>query len=81
MLSEIAEKANIGRKIGALYDTARTIIRARKMDERIKKSLLKSKITGKFIVKNARTKDLKNIEKKWNVYLPFNKADLEAYKE
>src|SRR3989338_354947 len=81
LLSEIAKKANIGRKIGALYDTARTIIRARKMDERIKKSLLKSKITGKFIVKNARTKDLKNIEKKWNVYLPFNKADLEAYKE
>ena len=81
LLSQIARKENVGRKIGALYDAARTIIRVRKMDKRIKKSLLKSKIDNKFIVKNARTRDLKDIEKIWNVYLPFNKADLEAYKE
>ena len=81
LLSQIARKENVGRKIGALYDAARTIIRVRKMDKRIKKSLLKSKIDNKFIVKNARTRDLKDIEKMWNVYLPFNKADLEAYKE
>ena len=81
LLSEIAKKANIGRKIGALYDAARTIIRVRKMDERTRKSLLKSKIDNKFIVKNARTKDLKHIENIWKVYLPFNTADLEAYKE
>ena len=80
-LSQIARKENAGRKIGALYDAARTIIRVRKMDERTRKSLLKSKIDNKFIVKNARTRDLKDIEKIWNVYLPFNKADLEAYKE
>ncbi|MEK6946125.1 MAG: hypothetical protein AABX32_00810 [Nanoarchaeota archaeon] len=81
LLSETAKKENVGRKIGALYDAARIIIRIRRMDERTRKSLLKSRIDSKFIVKNARTKDLKNIEKKWNVYLPFNKADLEAYKE
>jgi hypothetical protein len=81
LLSELAKKENVGRKIGALYDTARTIIRARRMDERTRKSLLKSEVDSKFIIKNARTKDLNHIEKVWNVYLPFNKADLEAYKE
>ena len=81
LLSELAKKKNVGRKIGALYDAARTIIRARKMDERTRKSLLKSEVDSKFIIKNARTKDLNHIEKTWNVYLPFNKADLEAYKE
>jgi hypothetical protein len=81
LLSQIAKKEKIGRKIGALYDAARIIIRVRRMDERIRKSLLKSKIHNKFIVKNARTKDLKYIEKIWNVYLPFNKADLGVYKE
>ena len=81
LLCELAKKANAGRKIGALYDAARTIIRVRRIDERTRKSLLKSKIKDKFIVKNARTKDLKQIENTWNIYLPFNKADLEAYKE
>jgi len=81
LLSEIAKKENVGRKIGALYDAAKTTIRVRRMDERTRKSLLKSKIDDKFIIKYARTKDLQHIEKIWNVYLPFNKADLEAYKE
>ena len=80
-LARIARKESVGRKIGALYDAARTIIRVKRMDKRARKALLKSKVEGKFIVKNARTKDLKDIEKAWNVYLPFNNADLEAYKE
>ena len=80
-LSQIARKELIGRKIGALYDAARTVIRVRKMDKKTRKALLRSNIDNNFIVKNARTKDLKQIEKEWNVYLPFNKADLEAYKE
>lgn len=81
LLSELSKKENVGRKIGALYDAARTVIRVRRMDERIRRSLLKSRIGNKFIVKNARTKDLNNIEKIWNICLPFNKADLEAYRE
>ncbi|MBI2649956.1 hypothetical protein HYX04_01440 [Candidatus Woesearchaeota archaeon] len=80
-LSQIARKELIGRKIGALYDTARTIIRVRKMDKKTRKALLRSNIDSRFIVKNARTRDLKQIESIWKVYLPFNKADLEAYKE
>lgn len=80
-LSQIARKELIARKVGALYDAAKSIIRVRHMDKRIKKALLNGKIDNKYIVKNARTRDLTHIEKQWNVYLPFNKADLEAYKE
>ena len=80
-LSQIARKENVGRKIGALYDAARTIIRVKRMDKKTRKALLNSKIENKFIVKNARTRDLRQIENVWKVYLPFNNADLEAYKE
>lgn len=80
-LSKIARNEHIGRKIGALYDVARTVIRVRKMDKKTRKALLRSKVDDKFIVKYARTKDLNHIEKDWKIYLPFNEADLEAYKE
>lgn len=80
-LSKIARNEHVGRKIGALYDAARTVIRVRKMDKKTRKALLRSKVDDKFIVKYARTNDLNYIEEEWKVYLPFNKADLEAYKE
>ena len=80
-LSEIARKELVGRKIGALYDAAKTMVRVKRMDKKTRKALLNSRIENKHIVKYARTKDLQQIEKEWKVYLPFNKADLEAYKE
>lgn len=81
MLSQTARKEGVGRKTGALYDAARTIIRVKRMDKKIRKALLNSKIDNKYMVKGARTRDLKDIEAEWRVYLPFNKADLGAYKE
>lgn len=80
-LGQIARKEFVGRKIGALYDAAKSVIRVKRMDDRTRNALLNTKIDDKFIVKNAKTRDLTQIEKEWNVYLPFNKADLEAYKE
>ena len=80
-LNQIARKEMIGRKIGALYDAARAIIRVKRMGKKTRKALLNSEIEDKFIVKNARTKNLNHIEDEWRVHLPFNKADLEAYKE
>lgn len=79
-LSQTARKEHIGRKIGALYDAARTVIRVRRMDKKTRKALLSNKVDNKFIVEYARTKDLAQIEKEWKVCLPFNKADLEAHK-
>lgn len=80
-LSQIAGKELVGRKVGALYDAAKSIIRVKRMDARTRKSLLRGKVDNKYVVKNAKTKDLTHIEKQWDVYLPFNRADLEAYKE
>ena len=51
------------------------------MDIRTKKALLKGKLKDKYIIKRIKSTDFKDIEKKWNVFIPFNKADLEVYKE
>jgi len=79
-LKHFADKYKIGKKVGGLYDIARTVMRVKRMDKRTKKSLLKSKGSS-YIIKYAKTKDFKDIEKKWKVKIPFNKADLEKYKE
>ncbi|MBW2966545.1 hypothetical protein KY342_05565 [Candidatus Woesearchaeota archaeon] len=81
LINKLSKKENIGRKIGALYDIARKSFRVKRMDERTRKSLLKSKVDGKYIIDRIKSKDFKNIEKIWKVYIPFNKADLEVYKE
>ena len=79
-LKEFADKYKIGRQVGALYDVAKKTIRVRRMDERTRKSLLKSK-GEKFIIKNFKSKSFTDIEKKWKVFIPFNKQDLEIYEE
>ncbi len=79
-LRYFAKKYNLERKIGALYDVAKETIRVRRMDERTRKSLMNSKGTG-YIIKNLKSKSFIHIEKRWNVYIPFNKSDLEVYKE
>ena len=76
-----AKKYNIMRKVGALYEISRLWIKTRKMDERTRKSLLKGKDKEKFIIKPLKSKDFKDIEKKWRIYIPFNKSDLMRYKE
>ena len=80
-LNYYAHKEGLGRNIGALYDVARKVIKVRKIDKRVKNSLLKSKVKSKFIIPLIKSKDLKDIEDEWNVYIPFNKSDLEVYKE
>lgn len=79
-LRYFAKKYNLERKIGALYDVAKEIIRVRRMDEKTRKCLMNSKGTG-YIIENLKSKSFIHIEKRWNVYIPFNKSDLEVYKE
>ena len=81
MLLKFAKKENITRKIGALYDVARTAIKTKKMDKRTRKALLKGEIGDKYVGMRIKSNDFKDIEKEWNVFMPFNKADLEVYKE
>jgi len=80
-LLEFAKKEKITRKVGALYDTARTTIKVRRMDKRTRNALLKGNIKDKFVIKKIRSDNFKEIEKEWKVFIPFNKADLEVYKE
>ncbi|MBS3097995.1 hypothetical protein J4209_04335 [Candidatus Woesearchaeota archaeon] len=80
-LLKFAKREGITRKIGALYNVARTAIRVKRMDQRTRKALLKGGIKDKYIIKKIRSNDFKYIEREWNVFIPFNKADLEAYKE
>ncbi|MDD4878308.1 MAG: hypothetical protein PHO02_04710 [Candidatus Nanoarchaeia archaeon] len=80
LLSKLADKP-LKRKICALYGVAKTILKVRKMPERFKKSAVpckKDKYT--YIARKIGSKDFKQIEKAWKVYIPLNKADLEEYK-
>jgi len=80
-LREYAEKEKVGRKVGALYDVAKTKLKVRKMDKRIRKSLLKSKVDSKYMVDLFKSKNFQEIEKEWRVFIPLNRADLGAYDE
>lgn len=81
LLSKLAREEKLERFVGALYDATRTIIKVRKMDKRIRNKLLNGNVRKKHLLLNAKSKDLKEIEKRWRVYLPLNKADLMMYKE
>lgn len=80
-LYKYAIKYNVADKVGALYDVARQIMRVKKIDERTRKALIRHKSGDKNIIDNIKSKDFKDIEKKWSVYVPFNKADLGEYKK
>ncbi len=80
LLYHYAKKYNVRRKVGALYDTARTAVKTRRMDERIRKRLKKGG-EGRFMVRNMKSDDFIDIQKEWKVYVPLNKADLHRYKE
>jgi len=81
LLYRLAKEKGIRKKVGALYDTARRIIKIRKMDNRIYNKLLQAKEKERYVVKGLKSGDYKDIEKKWKVHIPFNRADLMRYKE
>ncbi|MDI6720760.1 MAG: hypothetical protein QMD85_00105 [Candidatus Aenigmarchaeota archaeon] len=76
-----AKKSGARRRVGALYDLSRQIMRVRKMDRRIERRLLEAKEEDMFMVTGIRTRDFLAIEKKWRVYVPFTKGDLRRLKE
>ncbi|MDP2925562.1 MAG: hypothetical protein Q8N99_04270 [Nanoarchaeota archaeon] len=80
LLYKLAKKEGLQRHVGALYDVARTIIKTRKMTKRFRNlSLPKKSDKFQYIIENLKSRDFKNIEKIWKVYIPFNKIDLEDY--
>lgn len=81
LLLRLAKQYNVGRKVGALYELTKTFMKVRRIDKRTLKALLKTKNEPKFIVDNFKSKDFKDLEKKWKVYLPFNKVDMLEYEQ
>jgi len=80
-LYNYAKLYKVRRKIGALYDVARTILKVKKMDKKIRNRLLNATDERRFMVPLMKSKDFKNIQNLWRIYIPFNKADLMRYKE
>jgi hypothetical protein len=79
-LHDLAKVEHVERKIGALYDLARKIMKTRHMDERFRKNALPKKNEKfEFIIQGLKSDDFVEIESKWKVRIPFNKNDLEAY--
>ncbi len=77
----LAEEYKIGRNVGALYDVARKFIRVRRMDEKTRKALLKSNGKKFLFGYKIKSKNFQDIEKRWRVFIPINKHDMEIYKE
>ncbi len=81
LLYSHAKKENLQRHIGALYDVARTCTRVKRMDGRIKNKLKETKLRKKFIIDGMHSRDFKDIEKEWGIHVPFNRSDLDRYRE
>ena len=80
-LYQLAKKNRIERQIGALYDLAKKIMRVRGMPDRFKNNALpKEEYNFEYTIPGLKSKDFKDIEELWKIYLPFNKNDLSDYK-
>lgn len=80
-LYHLSKPNRIERQVGALYDLTRLILKKVKhMPKRfIKNSHPKGDYPFEYTIPGLQSKDFQKIEKKWRVYLPFNKADLGEY--
>jgi len=79
-LHALAKEKHLEPVVGALYDTARVVLRTRRMPENVYKSLLRKRMKKNIVIlPHLETNDprLLDIQKKWHVIIPLAKADLE----
>lgn len=82
LLYELAKKNQAERKVGVLYDLARKYMRTRRMNKVFRRNVLPKKESKySYIIEGLQSKDFKEIEETWKVYVPFNASDLENYKK
>ncbi len=81
-LYRLAKKNNVVREFGALYElTEITFPKIKKINKLfLNFGLPKEKDEFIYIIPSIKSNDYTNIEKKWKVYIPFNKEDLTEYK-
>lgn len=80
-LYRLSKENHTERQVGALYDLARKIMRTKRMTKRFRTATLpKEHYNFVYVIPDLKSKDFKDIETAWKVYLPFNQKDLEDYK-
>ncbi|NQU79732.1 hypothetical protein HQ545_08245 [Candidatus Woesearchaeota archaeon] len=80
-LYHLAKVNHIERQVGALYDISRKIIRTKRMSKKFRNNALPEETYAyRYIIPGLQSKDFRLIEKKWRVYIPFNKKDLVVYR-
>jgi len=81
-LYNLAKKKDLVVEITALYDIAKKVVKkVRKMPKKFVNQAIKKRTKKAiYIIKPLSSKDFKDIEKKWNIYIPLNLSDLEDYK-
>lgn len=81
-LYKLAKNEHLVRQITALYEVSRLYVKkVRKMPLRFHNLAKPGKNDDyEYIVKPYSSDDFKEIEKKWKIYIPLNRADLAEYK-
>ncbi len=75
-LYKYAKERDCRNKVGALYELARRFIRVRRIKKKTEKQLLRARDKDKYIMPWIKSRDFKDIEKKYHVFIPFNNVDL-----
>ncbi len=76
-LYALAKKERLERRIGALYDLARSCFRVRHMPDQFRTYAKKKGKSFEYVIDGLTSYDFKQIENYWHIYLPFNKKDIE----
>src|SRR3989344_4348141 len=81
LLYKLAKKECLIIEVAALYEIARKVVRkVRRMPKRFLHLAQKEKATKfSYIIDRLSSDDFKDIERRWKVYIPLNRADLEEY--
>ncbi len=81
LLYKLAKKEDLIKEIVALYEIARRVVRkVRRMPKRFLHQAQKRKANPFiYIIRGLSSDDFKDIEKRWKIYIPLNRADLEEY--
>ena len=83
LLYKLAKKEGLINEVIALYEISRKVVKkVKKMPNRfINQAKRRKPKHFSYIIKPLSSDDFKDIEKKWNIYIPLNQTDLEVYKK
>lgn len=81
-LYKLSKLNSLKRQICALYEVSKKVMKVRKMPKLfITNSLPNRYDKFVYVIKGLKSRDFKDIEKKWKVYIPFSIGDLKEHKK